>query len=188
MGVGTWFTSQSMIILPWTHSNNSCSGAFLKIIILFEHCDLLTNVTQHNPTYENLTKKKSFPNIARKKMAWVLTCTSATCCFKPLTYRLHNCFFLSDFRGTENDHEGLRLRGYLHRWQQYTGFRELWSRSYLLSRRLLQQRQHQQHQPAAPGGTVYPSNHFFLRFKDPFVKSSPCGACLMYPQTNSLAK
>lgn len=95
----------------------------------------------------------------------------ATRGFKPHTHRLRDCFSLSDFRGTEHDPEGLRLQGFLRK-RKHATYQELWNRLYLLSGRLLQQRQHQQRQhqqrqPAAPGGIVHPSDHFFLRSENP---------------------
>lgn len=111
---------------------------------------------------------ESFMCSGTKKMTRVLTCISATRGFKPHTHRLRDCFSLSDFRGTEHDREGLRLQGFLRK-QKHASYQEPWNRIYLLSGRLLQQRQHQhqQRQPAAPGGIVHPSDHFLLRSEDP---------------------
>lgn len=99
-------------------------------------------------------------------MTRVLTCMSATCCFKPHTHSLHDCLSLSDCSRTAGDFEGLHLREFLRSCQESGEYAV--RRINLLSGRLLQQRQRQQHQPAAPGGTVHPADHFVLRAKDPF--------------------
>lgn len=93
----------------------------------------------------------------------LLTCACASHVFRSHT---HRCFHpLSDFRGTADDHEGLRLQAGLRKHNQWANSRQHWSRCKLLSGQLLQQRWKHQRQPAAPGGTVYTSGHFFIKFK-----------------------